>query len=128
MYGIVDKKDVLIDYYLYQELKEGKTFDNIIWYFAKRLLDRYGPNYVIYADLLYGSWILAQKLHENDLYFCISAKKDKPTVLFKNYLHHKLDKGNWMSLTYKLIGITAITFHDNSKVNIFCNFVNVSKS
>ncbi len=57
------------------------------------------------------------------MYYCLSAKKDRPTWLFKEYLRFQLYKGETRSLTHKETGITTTTFHDNNLVNLFSNCI-----
>jgi hypothetical protein len=53
----------------------------------------------------------------------LSAKKDRPTWLFKEYLRFQLHKGETRSLTHKETGITATMFHNNNLVNLFSNYI-----
>jgi hypothetical protein len=77
--------------------------------------------YHIYiADSYYGSYSLAQELHNSGHYFIFCCKSDHPATLFKDLLQNdKLSKGEWNWLTTESGKIIALSMHDKK----ICNFV-----
>jgi hypothetical protein len=100
--------------------KNGKTFDIVSNFLDK--LGKYSHNYTVYTDSYYGSWELAQYLHERNFYFTLSCGKNRPSFLFSECLHQDLEKGNCSSTVYTYDEIYALSFKDKKIFNVISNY------
>lgn len=95
LYGMADNHAYMWSFWIYrgknQQSESAKPSD-IVLNFIKKIPSN--NNHIIIADSYYGSLALAEDIHKLGYKFILSAKKDRPSWLFKKGLHRNLCKGN----------------------------------
>ena len=120
LYGIADEKGFIYSFWIYREKKN--TIHNakphqILLDFAN-ILNKTNKH-IIYFDSYYDSSDLAKLLHDKEYNFVLSAKSNRPTWLFKDYLHKKLKKNEWNWRQNN--NVIAVSFWNVKKCNFYSN-------
>jgi hypothetical protein len=126
LFCIADEKGYIYSFWVYRgkghEHNRGNTTHDYVWNLVQDL-PKDNRQYTIFADQFFGGLDIARTLHYNHFQFVLSCQSNRPTEVFKNYLHRVVkEKGEEFHITTEEMNpICALTFFDSKKCNFLTN-------
>lgn len=117
IYGLADQSGYMYAFDLYKGDKT--TIPEIVMGLLGKLPSK---NFKVYANSWYGSEDLALLLLQHGYLFTLGCGKNKPTLIFNDYLDKSLSKGQVRYLQHeKHPNLLALSYNDRAKCHFFTN-------